>query len=60
MATQKLSTEALEFFRKQGRKGGKIGGKKRMSSLSPSQRKALALKAVAAREEKRKKRLSAS
>jgi hypothetical protein len=50
MAKQKLSKEALEFFRKQGRKGGKIGGKKRMEALTPEQRAALAKKAVAARE----------
>jgi hypothetical protein len=60
MAKQKLSQEALEFFRKEGQKGGKIGGKKRMGNLTADQRKALALKAVTAREEKRKSRSSAS
>jgi hypothetical protein len=59
MAKRKLSAEALEYFREQGRKGGKIGGKVRMEKLTPEQRSAIAKKAsiaaVAAREAKRKK-----
>ncbi len=59
MAKRKLSTEALEFFREQGRKGGKLGGKARMEKLTPERRVEIAKKAsaaaVAAREAKRKK-----
>jgi hypothetical protein len=54
MAKTKLSLETLEFFRKHGKKGGKIGGKKRMDGLTAEQKTALAKKAVAAREAKRK------
>jgi hypothetical protein len=53
MAKPKLSKEALEFFREQGRKGGKIGGAARMAKLTPEQRSEVAKKAVAAREAKR-------
>jgi hypothetical protein len=54
MANSKLSKGALEFFREQGSKGGKIGGSRRMKKLTPEERTALAKKAVAARESKRK------
>jgi hypothetical protein len=53
MAKPKLSREALEFFREQGRKGGKLGGVRRMENLTKAQRSELAKKAVAAREAKR-------
>ncbi len=33
-----LSDEAREYFRKQGRRGGKIGAKARMEKLTPEQR----------------------
>lgn len=39
-----------------GRKGGKIGGKRSLDTMTPEQRSARARKAVAAREAKRKKR----
>ena len=55
MAKRKLSAEALEYFREQGRKGGKLGAKARMTKLTPEQRSEIAKKAVAAREAKRKK-----
>jgi len=45
----KLSAEALEFFRKQGAKGGKIGGKISAGSMTAKQRTARARKAAAAR-----------
>ena len=54
MAKSKLSAAALEFFREQGRKGGKIGAKARMKKLSAEQRSDIARNAVAAREAKRK------
>jgi hypothetical protein len=50
----KLSPEALEFFRNQGRKGGKIGGKRRSENLTPARRSEIAKTAVNAREAKRK------
>lgn len=55
MAKAKLTAEALDYFRKQGSKGGKIGGKKRMASMTAEERTALAKKAVAAREANRLK-----
>jgi hypothetical protein len=66
MPKPKLSPEALEFFRKQGSKGGKKSAaaltpaqriaraKKAGLSLTPAKRRARALKAVAAREAKRR------
>lgn len=38
VSKQALSEEAREFFRKQGRRGGKIGAKARMEKLTPEQR----------------------
>ncbi len=55
MAKEKLSEEALEFFRKQGRKGGKKSGAARMEKLTAEQRSALAKKAAAARWKKKEK-----
>jgi hypothetical protein len=52
---KKLPADALEFFRKQGAKGGKLSSEARMKKLTPEQRSAIAKKAVAAREAKRKK-----
>jgi hypothetical protein len=48
--------EQLDYFRKQGAKGGKIGGKARSESLTPERRSEIATLAVAAREAKRKKK----
>ena len=53
MATKKLPPEVLEYFRKQGAKGGKIGGKRSLETMTPEQRSERARKAVAAREAKR-------
>lgn len=50
MAKNRLPDAALDFFRKQGAKGGKKGSE----SLTPEERVARAKKAVAAREAKRK------
>jgi len=44
-----LSEEALKFFRAQGRRGGKLGGKKRAESLTSDRRTEIARKAAAAR-----------
>lgn len=55
---KKLPPEVLDYFRKQGAKGGKLGGKRggaaRAESLTPERRIEIAKKAVAAREAKRK------
>jgi hypothetical protein len=48
--------EQLDYFRKQGAKGGKIGGKLRSESLTPERRTEIAKTAAAARVAKRKKR----
>jgi general stress protein YciG len=53
MAKSKLPAGALEFFREQGRKGGKLSGAARMAKLTPERRSEIAKKAVAAREAKR-------
>ena len=71
MPSKKLPAEVIEYFRKQGSKGGKKSaasmtvkqrtarakkaGKQAAISMTPEQRRARALKAVAAREAKRGK-----
>ncbi len=45
----KLSEEAKEYFRDQGRRGGKKSGKARMEKLTPEQRSEVASKAAKAR-----------
>lgn len=50
---KKLPPDVLEFFRKQGAKGGKIGGKRSLETMTPEERSERARKAVAARESKR-------
>ena len=45
----KLSKAALEFFRKEGAKGGKVGGAARMKKLSAAERSELARAAAKAR-----------
>jgi hypothetical protein len=57
MGTKKLPPEVLEYFRKEGAKGGriggKLGGKRSLETMTPEQRSDRARKAVAAREAKR-------
>lgn len=54
MAKKKgLSKEALKYFQDQGRKGGKVGGKKRADSLTSEERSAIAKKAAQARWKKK-------
>ena len=48
MAKKRLPPEVLEFFRKQGAKGGKLGGKRSLETMTPEQRAARAKKASAA------------
>jgi hypothetical protein len=45
----RLPEEVLQFFREQGKRGGKIGGKARAQSLTSEERSAIAKKAAAAR-----------
>ncbi len=68
VAKKKLPPEALEFFRKQGKKGGKKAAatstpaersaraKKAALTIPPEVRSERARKAVAAREAKRRKK----
>jgi len=51
---KRLSPEVLEYFRKQGAKGGKIGGKRSLETMTAKERSERARKAVAAREAKRR------
>jgi len=51
----KLPPEVLEFFRKQGARGGKIGGKRRLVTLTPQRRSEIARRAAVARWKGRKK-----
>jgi hypothetical protein len=55
---KKLPPEALEYFRNQGAKGGRIGGriggKRSLETMTPEERSERARKAVAAREARRK------
>ena len=46
---KKLPKDVLEYFRKQGAKGGKIGGKKAASTMTAKQRSERAKKAALAR-----------
>lgn len=55
---KRLPPEIREFFKKQGAKGGKIGGKRSLETMTPEQRSERARKAVAAREQKRRDALS--
>ncbi len=49
MTRGKLNAEAKEFFRKQGKKGGKLSAKARLEKLTPEERSEVARKAAAAR-----------
>ena len=48
MNSKILPKDVLEFFRKAGRKGGKLGGKAAAESMTPEQRTARARKGAAA------------
>jgi hypothetical protein len=56
---QKLPAAALEFFRRQGAKGGKIGGKRSLETMTAAERSDRAAKAsraaVVARKAKAKR-----
>jgi hypothetical protein len=51
-----LDPKALRWFRAQGARGGKKGGKSRMAALTPEQRSELARKAARARWSKVKRK----
>jgi hypothetical protein len=53
---KKLPSDVLEFFRKHGAKGGKIGGKRSLETMTPAQRTARAKKAGKAAGAARKAR----
>jgi hypothetical protein len=54
MPKEELPEEVLNFFRKEGRKGGLKGGPARARTLTPKRRKEIARKAAAARWGKEK------
>jgi hypothetical protein len=56
MAKKKLPPEVLEFFRKQGAKGGRIGGKRSLETMTPEERSARAKKAADAATAVRQKK----
>jgi len=53
----KLPEPVLEFFRREGARGGRIGGKKAAASMTAKQRTARAKKAAAARWAKAAKKV---
>jgi hypothetical protein len=63
VAKKKLPPEILEYFRKQGAKGGKIGGpiggKRSLETMTPEERVARARKASAAAAKARAKKARA-
>ena len=50
---KKLARAVIEFLREQGAKGGRIGGKRALETMTPAQRVARAKKASAAAARKR-------
>ncbi len=53
MNKEKLPAEVLEYFKKQGSIGGKLGGSKAWENQTAEERSERAKRAVAAREAKR-------
>jgi hypothetical protein len=51
---KKLPPDVLEFFREQGAKGGRIGGRRSLQTMTAEQRAARARKASKAAAEARK------
>jgi hypothetical protein len=52
---KKLPPDILEYFARQGAKGGKIGGKRAAAAMTPEERTARAKKAAAKSAEVRSK-----
>jgi hypothetical protein len=53
VVVMKLPPEVLQFFKEQGAKGGRIGGRRALETMTPAQRVARAKKASAAAARKR-------
>jgi len=49
---KKLPPDVRDYFVRQGRKGGKLGGRARAAAMTPEERSASASKAVRARWDK--------
>jgi hypothetical protein len=60
MPKRKLPPAVLEFFRLQGAKGGKIGGKRSLATMTPEQRSERARKASRAAARARQERTRTS
>jgi uncharacterized protein YdaU (DUF1376 family) len=56
MAKKKLPKDVLEFFKKTGAAGGKIGGKRSLETMTPEERTARAKAAAAASAKVRAKK----
>ena len=56
MTRKRLSQDALDYFREQGAKGGKIGGPAAAAKMTAAQRKARATKASLAAAAARSKK----
>ena len=56
---KKLPAAVLDYFRKEGAKGGKIGGKLRLEKITPERRTEIAKQGAAARWAKKRKTKSA-
>ena len=54
LIVKKLPSEILKFFKEQGAKGGRIGGKRSLETMTAEQRAARAKKASKAAAEARK------
>jgi hypothetical protein len=54
MAEQKLPDDIRSYFVEMGARGGHIGGKRRLETITPERRKEIARKAVAARRERKR------
>lgn len=54
MANQTLPEDIRAFFVEMGARGGRIGGKRRLETITPERRKEIARKAVAARWERKR------
>jgi hypothetical protein len=53
VAKKRLPDDVLAFFRRTGAKGGKIGGKRSLETMTPEERVERAKKASAAAAQKR-------
>ena len=54
MANQTLPEDIRAFFVEMGARGGRIGGKRRLETITPERRKEIARKAVAGRWERKR------